>query len=151
MMLGGLCKIVLCPFEKKTQNNKPNKKTQTTPPATSVASLISNLLMFCNSKPGCAWSRGVQPACCDPGHHLELSLDIHVHGRLVWSQVQTCWKNPSTTCCRREKEQLGTAGGIQQDGLGEGVCETRGDTPNWLGREVGANCMGILTFLNFPA
>lgn len=49
---------------------------------------------------------------------------------------------------RGEKEMLGTAGGIR---LGEGVWERRGDTPDWLGREVGANCPGVLTFLNSPA
>uniref|UniRef100_A0A8B9FIN2 Uncharacterized protein n=1 Tax=Amazona collaria TaxID=241587 RepID=A0A8B9FIN2_9PSIT len=51
----------------------------------------------------------------------------------------TCWRNPSTW--HRREEMLGTAGGIQQDGLGEGVWETRDDTANWLSREVGANCM----------
>ena len=51
----------------------------------------------------------------------------------------------------KEEGMLGTAGGIQQDGLGEGVWERRDDTLNWLGREVGASCPGVLTFLDSPA
>lgn len=49
-----------------------------------------------------------------------------------------------------EEQMLGTAGGIQQDGLDEGVRERRDDTPEGLGREVGANCPDTLTFLNSP-
>lgn len=63
---------------------------------------------------------------------LEESFHLTQEGR-CWGRKRRCW---------------GTAGGIQQDGLGEGVWERRNDTLNWLGREVGANCPGILTFLN---
>lgn len=104
-------------WKKKTnpqQENKSSKKPKP-PPGNLSCFIISNLLMFWNRKPGYAWGRGIQPVCCDPGHHLELFLDIHVLGRLVWSWVQTCWRNPFTTWCRRE-EKVGTAGAIQQDG-----------------------------------
>ena len=55
-------------------------------------------------------------------------------------------------------QMLGTAGGDAGDSrrnparwAGRRWLGEKGRHPDWLGREVGANCPGILTFLNSPA
>lgn len=90
-----------------------------------VKSLWKNVCMHsvesCELGPKFSADAVFSQQCCDPGHHLELSWDIHVHSSLGWSRVQVCWRNPSTWCRRAD------AGG------GGDVGDSRRNPARWAG------------------